>query len=76
MGKMTYLFGSMETSLNRAMEIYKFQANIDSRYTKFLERQLSKYRSSIDEIIDLNPELSPYFESKLANKSKHQNSVS
>ena len=67
---MSYLFSNLEFSFNRCIEAYKFQAGIDTKYCKFLENQLSRYKDAISEIVMFNPEFASYFDAKLATKPK------
>jgi len=48
---MSYLFGNIETSIMKCLEIYKFQVNIDLRYCKFLENQIERYKDAIGELV-------------------------
>ena len=60
MSKVNHLFGNYEASLTRCMDVYRFQNDVDLRYIKHLETQLSKYKELLSNIIAENPRLKEY----------------
>jgi hypothetical protein len=76
MMKVNYLFGNFSTTLNKCLDIYKFQNEIDLRYCRYLENQLGKYKELLNNIMSENPRLKEYVNSFFQRKMTPHRSVS
>lgn len=74
--KVNYLFGNFSSTLSKCLDVYKFQNEIDLRYCRYLENQLSRYKELLNNIISENPRLTDYVNAFFQKKMTPRKSAS